>query len=170
MSTDCPNIDGRRVYGDEKGLFAIWENGAGYEERVDVAECHICERLVYQRDALEIHDCYLCGSCADTIMNLEHHRRAGSYITWPNPPKQGHRRREITAGLRRKVHERDFYACRYCGARQNLVVDHLVPVSRGGKNTLDNLVTACRTCNLRKLNRSLEDVGLTLHPPDAFAP
>lgn len=51
------------------------------------------------------------------------------------------------------VLHRDEFTCRYCGARPGselLEVDHLVPRSRGGLDSVDNLVSACRTCNGRK--------------------
>ena len=41
-------------------------------------------------------------------------------------------------------------ACSYCGGEQSLSADHLIPSSRGGLNTGDNLVWACRSCNSSK--------------------
>lgn len=41
-------------------------------------------------------------------------------------------------------------ACCYCGSRDHLSVDHLIPTKRGGANSGDNLVWACRTCNSSK--------------------
>jgi len=41
-------------------------------------------------------------------------------------------------------------ACSYCGSREFLSVDHLIPTKRGGANTGDNLVWACRSCNSSK--------------------
>ncbi|MSV32289.1 MAG: HNH endonuclease [Bryobacterales bacterium] len=41
-------------------------------------------------------------------------------------------------------------ACCYCGSGEHLSVDHLIPTKRGGANTGDNLVWACRTCNSSK--------------------
>lgn len=60
-----------------------------------------------------------------------------------------------TAGtrLRFKVFRRDGYTCQYCGRRAPefpLHVDHIVPWSKGGATTLDNLRTACSQCNLGK--------------------
>lgn len=45
--------------------------------------------------------------------------------------------------------------CEYCGAGENLSADHLVPTSKGGPDTGDNLVRACRSCNSSKNNRDL---------------
>jgi 5-methylcytosine-specific restriction endonuclease McrA len=73
---------------------------------------------------------------------------------------------------RRAVFARDDWACQYCGAAaENL--DHVVPKSRGGTHTWDNVVAACRRCNSRKENRLIEDAGLRLArrpvaPSDGF--
>jgi len=69
---------------------------------------------------------------------------------------------------RRAVFVRDDFECQYCGrAAEN--VDHVIPKSRGGPHTWDNVVAACRRCNALKENRSPTDVGLHLrrppHPP-----
>ena len=44
-------------------------------------------------------------------------------------------------------------ACCYCGSRESLSADHLIPTKRGGANTGDNLVWACRSCNSSKCGR-----------------
>ncbi len=46
-------------------------------------------------------------------------------------------------------------ACCYCGSREYLSVDHLIPTKRGGANTGDNLVWACRSCNSSKCARDV---------------
>ena len=67
---------------------------------------------------------------------------------------------------RRAVLVRDNFECQYCG-RPAENVDHVVPRSRGGGHTWDNVVAACRPCNSRKENRSPDDVGMRLrHPPE----
>ncbi len=66
---------------------------------------------------------------------------------------------------RRAVFIRDNFECQYCG-RPAENVDHVVPRSRGGTHSWDNVVAACRRCNARKENRTLESVGMTLrHAP-----
>lgn len=40
--------------------------------------------------------------------------------------------------------------CQHCGATENLVVDHVLPIARGGKSALDNLQLLCATCNTAK--------------------
>lgn len=59
--------------------------------------------------------------------------------------------------FRAAVFERDNYRCVYCGdASLHLEVDHVVPKAQGGSDSLDNLVTACRSCNRRKSGRTPE--------------
>jgi len=74
-------------------------------------------------------------------------------------------RRITLAPTRRSVLLRDNYTCQYCGARPgraSLTVDHVLPRSRGGETTWDNVVTACRACNTRKDNRTPEEAGMSL--------
>jgi hypothetical protein len=65
-------------------------------------------------------------------------------------------------GLRWQVFERDGWRCVACGRRRRdgveLHVDHIVPRSRGGQDTLDNLQTLCSECNLGKSNRDDTDL------------
>jgi len=53
--------------------------------------------------------------------------------------------------------ERDGYVCQYCGSSERLHVDHEVPLSRGGTNLFENLVTACGPCNQSKGPKLLSD-------------
>lgn len=63
------------------------------------------------------------------------------------------RRSPISPKLRFEVFKRDKFSCRYCGAcgkDVELEVDHIIPISRGGKDELSNLKTACWDCNRGK--------------------
>ena len=62
------------------------------------------------------------------------------------------------AFTRFNVFLRDRFACQYCGAREDLTFDHVVPRSRGGHTTWNNVVTACSPCNLRKGNLTPAEV------------
>jgi len=66
-------------------------------------------------------------------------------------------RTPITRQLRHEVFKRDDYKCLECGAsnkKRTLHIDHIVPVSRGGTDELENLQTLCEQCNLSKANRA----------------
>ena len=55
--------------------------------------------------------------------------------------------------LRFEVFSRDSFTCQYCGISPpdaNLHVDHIIPVAAGGTNDIDNLATACQSCNTGK--------------------
>lgn len=56
----------------------------------------------------------------------------------------------VGAAMRWEVFRRDGYACVRCGSLSDLTADHIVPRSRGGPATLDNLQTLCRSCNSTK--------------------
>lgn len=64
--------------------------------------------------------------------------------------------------LKEKVFERDSYTCQYCGDKNNLTADHIIPKSKGGLDELTNLVTACQGCNSSKKNKTPEEAGMKL--------
>lgn len=73
-------------------------------------------------------------------------------------------RREVRLS-RRNIFERDEHRCQYCGERhtkQDLTIDHVLPRSRGGEDTWENLVLACVQCNLRKSNRTPDEAHMRL--------
>lgn len=60
--------------------------------------------------------------------------------------------------LRFRVFERDSFTCQYCGKKPPEVIlhaDHIFPVSKGGKDEIENLITACADCNLGKNSMEL---------------
>jgi len=79
-------------------------------------------------------------------------------------------RRQVTNTF---LFARDGYRCQYCGrhrgalrGREFLTRDHVTPLSRGGENTWDNVVTACSPCNNRKASHLPEECGMhTLKHP-----
>ncbi len=67
---------------------------------------------------------------------------------------------------RHRIYTRDNNKCVYCGSTRSLTLDHVVPKSRGGKNSWTNLVTSCFTCNLKKSNRTPEEANMKMsHKP-----
>ncbi len=63
---------------------------------------------------------------------------------------------------RKSIHQRDNYTCQYCGSTKTVSIDHIFPVSKGGKSTWENTVTACHRCNSKKGNRTPEEAGMIL--------
>ena len=103
---------------------------------------------------------------------LEHADRAlhAEKLTLPRPavirlinyvriPRDAHARR-IT---RRAVFARDRWTCQYCGTvRSTLTVDHVIPRSKGGPSSWDNIVASCAPCNRRKGDRLPAQIDM--HP------
>ena len=64
---------------------------------------------------------------------------------------------------RREVFMRDGFRCQYCGEKtRELTLDHVVPRSRGGPHTWDNIVSACKPCNHGKAGRTPREAGMIL--------
>jgi 5-methylcytosine-specific restriction endonuclease McrA len=88
--------------------------------------------------------------------------------SYANAPRRGMR------WSRRAVLQRDNYTCAYCGlhpghkqcgrllTKQTFTVDHIWPISRGGKDTWGNTVCACPSCNQRKGNRTPHEANMKL--------
>ena len=64
------------------------------------------------------------------------------------------------AFTRFNVFLRDRFTCQYCGDRDDLTFDHVIPRSKGGQTTWENVVAACSPCNLLKGDRLPRDVGM----------
>jgi len=79
-------------------------------------------------------------------------------VSYVRIPRDTHRRK-IT---RRAVFARDDWTCQYCGSRSNLTVDHVIPRSKGGSSSWDNIVASCAPCNRRKGDRLPRQAGM--HP------
>jgi len=68
--------------------------------------------------------------------------------------------------FRKKVlFNRDNWSCQYCGVKlswESITIDHVQPSSRGGETTWMNCITACKSCNKRKANRTPEEAGMSM--------
>jgi 5-methylcytosine-specific restriction endonuclease McrA len=64
---------------------------------------------------------------------------------------------------RRHVLQRDDHSCQYCGYKgDDLTLDHVIPRSKGGPDSWENIVTACISCNVKKGNRTPKQAQLLL--------
>lgn len=78
------------------------------------------------------------------------------------PPKS---RKNIVRFTRNNVFLRDHHTCQYCGRkppRSHLTMDHVNPVVKGGPKTWENIVTACRPCNVKKGGRTPDEAQMKL--------
>lgn len=114
------------------------------EHDVGCLECGTKKEPVYCFDGGTDFCHYLCFNCAKEYQQRE--------LISSSPSGNG---------LRFRVLARDRFRCVYCGrsAKEDgviLEVDHVYPKSKGGKDTMENLVTACRECNQGKKDMILE--------------
>ena len=64
---------------------------------------------------------------------------------------------------RKNIFIRDNYICQYCNKKEcQLTIDHVVPKYKGGRDSWENLVSACSSCNLKKGNNYVEDINMQL--------
>ncbi len=63
---------------------------------------------------------------------------------------------------RQRLYKRDNNECAYCGSKKELTIDHIIPKSRGGKNTWNNLITCCLPCNLKKGDKTPDEARMPL--------
>jgi 5-methylcytosine-specific restriction endonuclease McrA len=75
----------------------------------------------------------------------------------------------VPAFTRFNVFLRDKFTCQYCGSHEDLTFDHVIPRSKGGLTTWENVVTACSCCNLRKGDKMPKEAGMAPYQA-AYAP
>lgn len=65
---------------------------------------------------------------------------------------------------KKNILKRDAYTCQYCGRNsgERMTIDHVIPRSLGGRTVWENVVSACRDCNLKKGNKRLHEASMTL--------
>jgi 5-methylcytosine-specific restriction endonuclease McrA len=101
---------------------------------------------IVARDVAELHSARLNVPCP-SVIRLVH------YVRVPY--------RSRAPLSRRAVFARDEHRCQYCN-RPAENIDHVIPRSRGGEHTWENVVASCRPCNARKENRFLHETDLRL--------
>jgi 5-methylcytosine-specific restriction endonuclease McrA len=104
---------------------------------------------IVARDVAELHSARIAMPCP-TVIRLVH------YVRVPY--------RSRVPLSRRAVFARDEHRCQYCN-RPAENIDHVIPRSRGGEHTWENVVASCRPCNARKENRYLHETDLRLRRP-----
>ena len=128
--------------------------------------CAIAEKLVAERlfedrgDTYVVHDFLDYNPSREECVQMRAENKLRASL-------------RANAGLMGKIKARDKGRCRYCGrtvdwsnrrGSEGGTYDHILPVSKGGSNRLENIVVACRGCNSRKQDRTIEESGLALLP------
>lgn len=127
----------------------LWECGVKPDKR-----CKLCKRRFITN--MHWHKLGICSHCAEEIYDAW---RAVGWVSQRELEEIDQRVREkkktpIPEHLRWEVFKRDGFRCRHCGAQEMLRADHIVPESKGGPTTIENLQTLCHSCNARKGPRS----------------
>lgn len=107
-------------------------------------------------DVVERHPTRVIHSAGGLAIPLPTIVRQRRYVHVP-PAARPHGDRATRAGILR----RDKWTCGYCGERGS-TLDHVIPQSRGGEDTWDNLITACAACNHAKADRTPVEAGMKL--------
>jgi len=63
---------------------------------------------------------------------------------------------------KKNIFIRDRFKCQYCGSNNELTIDHVIPVSKGGKSSFENCVSACKPCNNKKNDRTPSEAHMFL--------
>lgn len=96
----------------------------------------------------------LCGLVSAGMVSIDGDRLILHWldcVVLPSQPTAAQRERaKMTPAVREAVFERDGRACRACGITDNLHIDHVVPISRGGLTVMENLAVLCGSCNASK--------------------
>jgi len=88
-----------------------------------------------------------------SIMRAEHYRENGTIATVNSFEFEG----KFTVKEWHAVLKAFEHACAYCGSRDRITIEHLTPLSRGGKNVVGNIAPACSPCNTSKNAKTLEE-------------
>jgi len=110
--------------------------------------------LILAAKAVAVHDTDQALHSATTVVAIPSVARLTRFVRVPYPAQVPLSRKGVFA--------RDGGRCAYCGGSATSI-DHVVPRSRGGPHTWDNVVAACRRCNHIKADRTLNELGWRLH-------
>lgn len=114
----------------------------------------LCLEILEKADVLEYYDQVI--NSPTRAFAIPAVLRITDYVHTPK-----HARMKLPLN-RKSIFLRDKYRCQYCNARDELTLDHVVPVSRGGEWSWQNLVTACSKCNTKKGDKTLEAANMHL--------
>lgn len=161
-------------------VFAWIDCFDAYGTLVELGFAYATRKQIWIASPRPLQDMWFAYELADKTCYNE--KSASAALLKLLPPVVKPARVSIAAGLRFEILRRDDYRCQLCGARatdgEQLHIDHRTPVVAGGTNDPSNLWTLCKTCNLGKGARFLEDpdrefatrprikIGASLFPDD----
>ena len=131
-----------------KGQLDFHEISCKMYQKLWEGEKSYCKDLIYEIASLKqsIHQSSK-PNMQKQLRRMEPIRKLAPEYNLPNTE---YKRRSVPWGRRRDIYIRDGYQCLRCGSKEQLTIDHIVPVVKGGTNDFDNLQTLCRSCNCQK--------------------
>ena len=127
---------------------------------------HVCSvkraiQLIMTEVAVRVEDAEAVLRTPSRVVPVPSVVRLARYVRRPH--------RQKVAFNRRNLFRRDDHRCQYCRKRgSDLTLDHVLPRSRGGSTSWENVVACCRACNARKRDRTPDEAGMALdRPPKA---
>jgi len=127
---------------------------------------HVCSvkraiQLIMTDVAVRVEDADAVLRTPSRVVPVPSVVRLARYVRRPH--------RQKVAFNRRNLFRRDDHRCQYCRKRgSDLTLDHVLPRSRGGSTSWENVVACCRACNARKRDRTPDEAGMALdRPPKA---
>lgn len=122
---------------------------------------HVCTArravvLLFTGKAERVEDTSRVIRSPSTILVLPSVIRLHRFVREPARPSIAFNKKNIL--------KRDAHTCQYCGRNggERMTIDHVIPKSLGGRTVWENVVSACRACNLKKGNKSLDEAGMRL--------
>src|SRR5574342_269401 len=115
--------------------------------------------LLFTGKAERVEDTTRVIRSPSTALTLPSVIRLHHFVRKPIPPTLSFNKKNIL--------KRDAYTCQYCGRNggERMTIDHVIPKSLGGRTVWENVVSACRACNLKKGNKPPEEMGMRLLRP-----
>lgn len=144
-------------------VVADWKARVVYLPWVLGQDCNHCSPSIavkWKRELLCAPDSALVGQCWAAIRARLDGLALASFDTYTHR----YHPRNWDKSAYPAVYKRDGLACRYCGSRSQLTIDHVIPRIQGGGDSALNLVVCCITCNKRKNRRTPEQAGFSLRP------
>jgi hypothetical protein len=108
------------------------------------------------KDNKFIYGVKTCSACSRSYVGYKNHNEACSPACKPNVKKVSQKKVQLS---RWEILKRDSFKCLYCGRSSRdgfqLEIDHIIPASKGGRPTADNVTACCDLCNFHKAAEAL---------------
>lgn len=128
------------------------------------SDCDLCNKKIHESEPWLLHKNHtICSACyiemIPAIYEMAGYGDGGLiHLIFKSCLQDGHKRkrRKSLANYQKimeKLKNKYNFSCVHCGSKNNLTVDHIIPVSKGGSDNESNLQLMCRSCNSKKGNK-----------------